>query len=105
MRIFITAALLKGMLFLPVLAQAGTSCAGKVTSVMEREGQCNGNLAYITNNVWFCTISKTSSSIVLAAYAAQKTVETVFSDSVSGVANCSAMAVHFLTPWSIRTVD
>jgi C4-dicarboxylate transporter len=86
-------------------SMAGTACSGKVKSVMEREGVCNGNLAYLTNNAWMCTISKTSSSIVLAAYAANKTIETVFSDTVSNVANCDLITTHFLTPWSIRTVD
>ncbi|WP_419812203.1 hypothetical protein [Bacterioplanoides sp.] len=90
-----------------ISANAGTKCYGKVISVMTRSDQCGDNhlLAYFTNSHWFCSISESSASIILSAYAMDKTIETIFSDEVSNVADCNNMSRHFLTPWSIRTVD
>lgn len=81
------------------------ACHGKVKSVMEREGQCDGNIAYFTNTYWFCSMSEKSGAIILAAYAAGKTIESVFPDDLEGVEACSQISTHFLTPWSIRTTD
>lgn len=90
-----------------ISANAGTVCHGKVKSVMTRSDECGDKnlLAYLTNSRWFCSTSESSASLILAAYAMDKTIETIFTNDVSNVEDCDAIPAHFLTPWSIRTTD
>ncbi len=52
-------------------------CSGKVLRVLDWPDMCDGQLAYkldSTNDKWVCALSNVGSSMVLAAYATNKTV-------------------------------
>ena len=74
-------------------------CEGNITQVMDHFVNCSGNMAYMTDNSngkWFCTISATSTSIVLAAFIAGKKVSTRILPTSDP--SCSQISTHYQTP-------
>jgi hypothetical protein len=56
---------------------AATSCAGKVTDILDWPEKCNGNIAFKTDTTgakWICTLSDKSASMILAAAMGEKMV-------------------------------
>lgn len=83
----------------PIFANAADiNCKGKVTWVMDYPRQCNGNTAFKTsgsNGKWICPPSDKSNAIVLAALAADKSVE-VYIDDKNGSISCSSLP-HYVS--------
>lgn len=90
------------LLTLSAQSYSGPSCLGKVKTVMDWPEKCiDGNLAYLfemegtANEVWVCTISDKSASVVLTALAANKDLRTVFANQEE---TCGELATNYLKP-------
>lgn len=60
------------------------NCKGTVTAVMDYPSQCDGGYAFITsgsNGKWICPASDKGNAIVLAALAANKSVDVYISNN------------------------
>ena len=82
------------------LFASGSQCTGTVIRVMDHTQQCNGEMAYLTNNSngkWFCAPTHNGSSIVLAALLSGKKVSSVFDSSTSST-SCDSISVHYIKP-------
>jgi hypothetical protein len=81
-------------------AGTGSQCTGKVIRVMDHTQQCEGKMAYLTDNSngkWFCAPTGNGSSIVLSALMSGKTVASVFDSAVSTQA-CNTLTAHYIKP-------
>ena len=77
---------------------AETTCPGKVTRILDWPSKCDGKLAFklsstngktAINDKWWCTLSDKSASMVLTAYASNKTVHPRFNPDTAD--SCSTV--------------
>jgi hypothetical protein len=75
-------------------------CKGQVTKILDWPSKCSTGIAYqleSSNDKWICSISPQSDSMILTAFAADKTVISIISTGVAaGDSTCTILSTHYL---------